>query len=283
MKVIAKCRNYSGCLLAYRGEDVELEKEAPLVCPECGKALTIEKPRRGGAGQILGPLIFLAVLAAGVYFAWPYIEPKLQEARRTGAEKPAAATPTPAPSAVAPTPAPQPTVSAPAAEPPQEIVAPAKIDFNVATSETKKVKDEVLTRIDVMPNVSQANKDRLYASVERARSMGKVITIPFGSGKTGLTATDVQALKNQLDSPDVRKLRDEPTAVFVILGYADPKGDKQKNIAISQTRADAVLAAMRDKCGVINVMHAVAMGGSTLLDAKNIEKNRIVEVWAVLP
>ena len=40
---------------------------------------------------------------------------------------------------------------------------------------------------------------------------------------------------------------------------------------------------MRDKCGVANVTHAVAMGGPTLLDAQNLEKNRIVEVWAVLP
>jgi hypothetical protein len=40
---------------------------------------------------------------------------------------------------------------------------------------------------------------------------------------------------------------------------------------------------MRDKCGVDNLMHAVAMGGSKLLDAQNLEKNRVVEVWAVLP
>ena len=49
------------------------------------------------------------------------------------------------------------------------------------------------------------------------------------------------------------------------------------------TRAESVLEAMRDKCGVNNVMHSVAMGGSTLLDANNLERNRVVEVWAVLP
>ena len=31
------------------------------------------------------------------------------------------------------------------------------------------------------------------------------------------------------------------------------------------------------------VMHAVGMGSSKLLDAESLEKNRIVEVWAVLP
>jgi hypothetical protein len=30
-------------------------------------------------------------------------------------------------------------------------------------------------------------------------------------------------------------------------------------------------------------MHSVAMGSSTILDSQNLEKNRIVEIWAVLP
>jgi hypothetical protein len=30
-------------------------------------------------------------------------------------------------------------------------------------------------------------------------------------------------------------------------------------------------------------VRSVAMGGSTLLDAQNLEKNRIAEVWVVLP
>ena len=113
--------------------------------------------------------------------------------------------------------------------------------------------------------------------------MGKVLTVPFASGKTEISAADLEALKTELEKPEIAKLRDDPTAVFVILGYADPKGDAKKNLAISQTRADAVLKAMKDKLGVINLMHTVAMGGSKLLDAQNLEKNRIVEVWAVLP
>ena len=70
---------------------------------------------------------------------------------------------------------------------------------------------------------------------------------------------------------------------MVILGFADPKGDPKKNLEVSQLRADVVFKAMRDKCGVQNVMHTVGMGGSKMLDEKNLEKNRIVEIWAVLP
>jgi outer membrane protein OmpA-like peptidoglycan-associated protein len=171
----------------------------------------------------------------------------------------------------------------PVAEPPKFVTSPQRIDLDITKQENKEVKAEVLTRIDLMPNISASNKDKLYNAVERARQMGKVLTIPFGSGKTDLGAADLDALKTELDKPDIAKLRDDPTAVFVILGYADPKGDAKKNIAISQTRADAVLKAMKDKLNVINVMHTVGMGGSKLLDAQNLEKNRIVEVWAVLP
>jgi outer membrane protein OmpA-like peptidoglycan-associated protein len=134
-----------------------------------------------------------------------------------------------------------------------------------------------------MPNVSSSDKDKLYSAVEKARSMGQILTIPFGSGKTELSPTDLQQLKTELEKPEIMTLRGDPTAVFVILGYADPKGDPKKNISISQARADTVLKSMRDRCDVKNIMHPVPMGGSKLLDAQNLEKNRIVEIWVVLP
>ena len=76
---------------------------------------------------------------------------------------------------------------------------------------------------------------------------------------------------------------DDPTAVLVVLGYADPKGNDKVNSDLSLSRARSVLDALRDRCGVQNVMHAVAMGGSTLFGTDKVEKNRVVEVWAVLP
>jgi outer membrane protein OmpA-like peptidoglycan-associated protein len=145
------------------------------------------------------------------------------------------------------------------------------------------MRDDVLARIDLTPNLTQANRDKLYNDMERARRMGMVVRIPFSSGKTGLTASDIQSLKEVLETPSLMKLRDDPTAVFVVLGYADTKGDQTKNLPISQKRADSVTEAMRVKCNVANVMHAVAMGGTTLHDSASLEKNRVVEVWAVLP
>ena len=64
------------------------------------------------------------------------------------------------------------------------VAAPAKIDLDVTTKENKSVKAEVLNRVDLMPRSRNPNKDKLYSAVERARSMGIVLTIPFASGKS---------------------------------------------------------------------------------------------------
>ena len=159
--------------------------------------------------------------------------------------------------------------------------APLNLDVN--NPDNARVRADVLRRIDLMPGVTAANKDKLYASVDHARSMGRVLTIPFAKGEPTVNSADVDRLKGQLTTPAIRATMDDPTAVFVILGYADPKGSDKVNADLSLSRARSVLDVLRDKCGVQNVMHAVAMGGSTLFSADKAEKNRVVEVWAVLP
>ena len=279
MSRFGKCQNQAGCLLAYRGEETEVEDGAPFICTECGKPLTEVQPPSAMWMKYLGGLAVVGVVGIGLLFAIPQTRALIKPHKSSHDATPAPKTVDDGPPDTGLTP----EQIAAAAEPPPEIVAPAKIDMDVSKKENKSVKAEVLKRVDLMPKVSNPNKDKLYGAVERARSMGIILTIPFGSGKTDLSATDVAKLKTELEKPELAKMRGDPTLVFVILGYADPKGDAQKNIAVSQTRADTVLKAMRDKCEVINVMHTVGMGGSKLLDAHNLEKNRIVEIWAVLP
>jgi outer membrane protein OmpA-like peptidoglycan-associated protein len=280
MSRYGKCQNFSGCLLAYRGEETEVESDQPFICAECGKPLTeVGSP---SAMWLRYAYAMAGVIVVGgiIIFSVPAIRGKIFKPKkpepgemRTSTENSESATSESSPAN---------TASEPVAEPPRVVTAPAHIDLDLNRQENKAVKSEVLTRVDLMP-VSTTNKDKLYSAVEKARSMGKILTIPFGSGKTELAATDLEALKTELAKPQIAKLRDDPTAVFVILGYADPKGDAKKNLAISQTRAEAVMKAMKDKLGVINLMHTVGMGGSKLLDSENLEKNRIVEIWAVLP
>jgi len=266
-----KCENLSGCLLAYRGEILEIADGQAFVCTECSKPLLeIKSQRKPWIAFLIGLVVLgaVAVIGGGML-------PRMMEEKKPSTPIPAADVPPPPPA--------ESTVPDPAvAEPPPAVAMPEQIDLDLSKSENRKVKDEVLTRVDLMP-ITQAKKDQLYSSVERARQMGKVLTIPFGKGLTTLSANEIAAMKTELDKPEIMKLREDPTAVFVILGFADPKGDPKRNVQFSQQRADVVLAAMRDKVGVFNVLHSVAMGGSTLLDAQNLEKNRIVEVWVVLP
>ncbi len=282
MSVKAKCHNFTGCLLAYRGEEIELPAQGAMVCPECGKSVTVVHAARSAVGKVIAALVVLGALGAGVYFALPYLGRYVGKKSEVTESTPVPVSGTPRKSTtVAPSASPDRIVTA--SEPPAAPVAPAVVDLNVKKDETKNMRDEVLLRIDKMPNISQINKDKLYNSVQRARSMGLIVTIPFTAGEARIAASDIPLLKSEIEKPQIAKLRDDPTAVFVILGYADPKGDEKKNLAISQTRADSVLSALRDKCGVANIMHAVAMGGSKLIDPSKLEKNRVVEVWVALP
>src|SRR5260221_1925057 len=282
MSRLGKCTNFSGCLLAYRGEETTVADGQPFVCAECGKPLTEVKPPAGK--WIIYALIGVVAVAvlAGLAVAVPRMLAK-KAAAKSGASTASAAHParaeTPERSEPSETPSPANPDKKGDAEPPSTVVTEAKINLSVDQS----IKAEVLKRIDLMPGLTSAEKDKLYNSVERAKQMGLVITVPFAKGKTTLAPGDVLALKDALEKPEIASLRREPLAVLVILGYADPKSDPKINLQYSKDRADAVVAAIKKEFGDKNLVRAVAMGGSTLLDAQSMEKNRIAEVWVVLP
>ncbi len=205
----------------------------------------------------------------------------------------------PSPKADTPAPTPEPTPeegyvglseSSPASASPigetessSGVEAPAQVNMDAADAENQLVKTEVLARIDVMPRLTPEEKDKLYVQVERARGMGRIVTIPFATGKTTVGPAEISALQEKLKLPQIQKFADDPTVVFVVLGFADTKGDPQKNIAISLERADNVVKTLKERVAIMNVIHAVGMGSSDMFDAKNLDKNRVVEVWAVLP
>jgi outer membrane protein OmpA-like peptidoglycan-associated protein len=199
----------------------------------------------------------------------------------------------------APAPASQPTPeegftgqpeASPAAPPPVSesqptgnVEAPAQVNMDGADVENQLVKTEVLARIDVMPRLTPEEKDKLYVQVERARGMGKIVTIPFATGKVTIGQAELAALAEKLKLPQIQKFAEDPTVVFVVLGFADKKGDDKKNLTISLQRADSIVKALKEQAAIMNVIHAVGMGSSDMFDAKNLDKNRVVEVWAVLP
>lgn len=268
MTRFGKCLNLSGCLLAYRGEETEVSGEAPFVCVECGKALRfVESPAVMWRKYVMGLCLVGLVSGLGWVGLRVWQGGKKAEVDGEVVGEPRAVD----------------IVKLPVEEDVAAVTVPEKLAMDLAQKENQRVKDEVLRRVDLMPKVSNPKRDKLYAAVERARRMGMILRTPFGSGKSDLGVGTIAKMKEALEQPEVSDLRADPTAVFVVLGYADTNGDPETNLVVSRMRAETVARAMRENCGMMNVIHSIGMGGSKLLDEINMEKNRIVEIWAVLP
>lgn len=283
---IGKCTNYSGCKLAYRNEKITVVTKE-FRCPECGSPLESLGPRRTVSPVLIlsiGVGIVLVLAVAAILWTLssaPKRQPYVLELSPTPAPTPTP-TPTPPPTPTS-TPAPSESPALTPAPTPTANVSGTPINFDLTLPEIAEVKREVLKRIDQMPNVSAQNKDRLYSAVERARGMGRLFTVSFETSLTKVSPEALADMKSQLERPQIKPYIDDPTLVLVILGYADKQGDNQKNLQISSARAEEVKGVLRDQLGIQNVMHTVPMGGTDLLDPRELAKNRIVEVWAVLP
>jgi outer membrane protein OmpA-like peptidoglycan-associated protein len=285
---IGKCTNYSGCKLAYRNEKITVVTK-DFRCPECGSPLESLGPRRTVSPVLIlsigvGIVLLLAVAA----IVWTLNSAPKRQVDVVELSPTPSPTPTPAPTPT-PTPLPTETPTPTPAETSTPVPTPnanasgTPIDFDINLPEIAEVKREVLKRIDQMPNVSSQNKDRLYSAVDRARGMGRLLTVSFETSFTKVAPDVLADMKNQLARPQVKSILDDPTLVLVILGYADKQGDNQKNLQISSARAEEVMDVLRSQLGIQNVMHVVPMGGTDLLDPRELAKNRIVEVWAVSP
>jgi outer membrane protein OmpA-like peptidoglycan-associated protein len=291
---IGKCTNYSGCKLAYRNEKITVVTKE-FRCPECGSPLESLGPKRGLSPTLIlsiGVAIVLLLAVGAILWTLGNSSKRQTEVVELSPTPSPTPTPTATPTAT-PTPTETPPPTATPTPAPSSNTAPTPVadsagqtidlDINLPEIAAVKREREVLKRIDLMPNVSAQNKDRLYGAVDRARGMGRLFSVSFETSLTKISPEEIASMKAQLDHPQIKKFLDDPTLVLVILGYADKQGDDQKNLDISNGRAQAVMDALRDQVGIQNVMHVVPMGGTDLLDARQLAKNRIVEVWAVLP
>lgn len=168
--------------------------------------------------------------------------------------------------------------------PPPEPANPAVNLINTATARVaENQRLEVLKRIDVMPNVTAVNKERLYAYVERAQRINRVLTIAFERGKTRLAEPAIKKIVEESRRPEFADQARDPAVVFVVLGFADKNGNEKTNLQVSLERADDVVNILRKRCGVLNLTQTVPMGVSSLFNTQDAAGNRVVEVWAVVP
>ena len=280
---VGKCTNYSGCKLAYRNEKITVVTK-DFRCPECGSPLEPVGPKKAppytlyvliGVGAVL-----LFAVGAIIWTLTNSPRPHVVLVQESPAPTPtpaiAVATPTPAPTVETPTPAP----TAEAVTAPTPAVGP--LNFDTGNPEIAAVRREVLRRIELSP-YPRAQKDRAYELVDKAHGMGRLFTVSFEIAITKLPPAEIGLVQGTISQPQIKKVLDDPAVVLVILGFADRQGDDLKNQQLSQGRAQTTLELLRDKCGVLNVMYPIAMGGTDIFDAREFAKNRIVEVWAVLP
>jgi outer membrane protein OmpA-like peptidoglycan-associated protein len=214
-------------------------------------------------------------------------------------------TPTPvtSPETPAPTPEPAATVTATAAKTPvQPSATPSSSPTEQSNTEAQasasaqafptvkndadeeaEVRKEVLARIDLLKELSQKERDYLYAQVERARGFTKLAIIPFPSGKTRPEQFQIDHLVTYLQKPDYQKLYEDPTVVFVVAGYADTQGNEGQNMEISKQRAQVVAKILETQGKIANTIRAVGLGGSEFFGHGTPDKNRVVEIWLAAP
>ena len=278
-----RCRNFGECSLANRRE--RLDATGTGLCPECGFRLFPDSV--SGGAQFITRYLFpriilvtaLAAVAAWLIRAWHSSHEAGPSPAPQAQTQPATTTPAPqkAPkfttAPVAPV-APVVPVAAPTAAP---------LNLDKKSRENQPIIREVLERIDRAPNLTADAKAKLYSQVDRARAMGRVAIIEFTKGGTAPNKPDVDRLKTEIARPQITRLAEDPTTVFVVAGYADKSGDEQANLKISLGRAETIMKILREECGILNLIQPVGMGGSDLFGERDPTRNRIVEVWAVMP
>jgi outer membrane protein OmpA-like peptidoglycan-associated protein len=153
----------------------------------------------------------------------------------------------------------------------------------LSKTEVEAARQDVLKRINVMPKLSAAEKQRLTEKMETARSMERLFVVRFATGQTSVSKTAVDALVQKFKSKEVQDKISDPTVVFVVAGYADTAGDPKKNLQLSEHRAENVSKFLKERTNLLNVVHSVGMGSTDLLDSKRTDPNRAVEIWVVAP
>jgi serine/threonine protein kinase len=185
---------------------------------------------------------------------------------------------------VSPTASPEmsPTPSAQETPTPNERQPTSTSPTPLSQHEVDATKEEVIKRINALPGITAEKKASLIEKMQKARSMERLTVIPFDVGRTTLRRAAADELVKSFSRPEIRDKVSDPTTVLVVAGYADIGGRADKNLRISQERAENVTKILKQQA-LLNAMQTIGMGGTELLDSNRPDQNRAVEVWAVVP
>ncbi len=152
----------------------------------------------------------------------------------------------------------------------------------MTSEEFENIKKEVLTRIDLMPKLNEQQRSALVAALARARGLTLLARVSFAVAKDYVTPADQATLRASLANPAIKSAMENPSMVFVVLGYSSKQGSHEVNMRLSQQRADTVVTALQKDFGIQNVIYPVPMGPSSLFGGK-FSENQAAEIWLVVP
>ncbi len=153
----------------------------------------------------------------------------------------------------------------------------------LSPNDADAIKEDVVRRINAIPGITAQKKTNLIEKMQKARSMERLAVIPFDNGRSTLRRAATDELLKVFDTPEMRDKLSDPTTILVVAGYADPGGNADLNLRISQARAENVSRILKEQSKLLNAMQTIGMGGTALLDNKQPGQNRAVEIWAVVP
>ncbi len=271
-----RCTNTLRCALAFNKEPIFVPLDGK--CPECGQPLAVDSLSRRRL-KLIPPLLVIGVLIGGGYYLKKsFLDPKSGSGGAVIGTTGGGSTSSGGTSGRAGDP-----VGSVSSGGDVRGGAVDKPNFDLRNDANAKARQDVLERIERMPNLTPAQKSKLTTSVDKAKSMGLILIIPFEAGKSALGPKETDILVKATQTPSLQKLTEDPTLVLVVLGFADRQGDPRQNLKTSVDRAESVQSALKERSGIQNVMYSVGMGGSDLFDSQVAARNRRVEVWAVFP
>jgi len=118
--------------------------------------------------------------------------------------------------------------------------------------------------------------EQLYGNLSADGKSRFLYRIPFATGQTGVPKSHQQALISKLQEAGKE-------GTLITIGYADTRGDDALNHRLSYGRAKEVGAWIRSTVGKEVSLESFSMGETDRFSKSDFSKNRVVEVWQVLP
>jgi hypothetical protein len=158
------------------------------------------------------------------------------------------------------------------------VIVTEEPDLNLRSKLNQHAREVILERLKDQHGKVE---DRIYGALKRARSFGLLVQIPFAPASEQAAAENVAALKKAMEHRLMSRFREDPTVIFLTLGYSDTV--KQDQFALSEARAKFVQKTMREGANVQNVTLPLGLGACPTLGVDEPDRAYAAQVWVILP